>query len=72
MNNNIKIDWDNVDTVLLDMDGTLLDLHFDSFFWKQHLPLRYSEIHRVELSNIATEIRNRLEEKQGYGSSFPQ
>ena len=27
------IDWRAIDTVLLDMDGTLLDLHFDSHFW---------------------------------------
>lgn len=35
-------DWKNIDTVLLDMDGTLLDLHFDSYFWRQHLPQRYA------------------------------
>ena len=27
--NNLKLDWDNIDTVLLDLDGTLLDLNFD-------------------------------------------
>ena len=27
------VDWDSIDTVLLDMDGTLLDLHFDNYFW---------------------------------------
>ncbi|MDX9768330.1 MAG: GMP/IMP nucleotidase [Ectothiorhodospiraceae bacterium] len=32
-----------VDTVLLDMDGTLLDLHFDNHFWQAHVPLRYAE-----------------------------
>jgi len=30
--------------VLLDMDGTLLDLHFDNYFWQEYLPRRYSEI----------------------------
>src|SRR5688572_6670841 len=34
------IDWNAVDTVLLDMDGTLLDLHFDNYFWLTHLPKR--------------------------------
>lgn len=28
--------------MLLDMDGTLLDLHFDNHFWQTHLPLRYA------------------------------
>ena len=34
----MKFDWTNIETVLLDMDGTLLDLHFDSHFWRNHLP----------------------------------
>lgn len=42
------IDWRAIDTVLLDMDGTLLDLHFDSHFWLEHLPRRYVELHRLD------------------------
>ncbi len=38
-----------MDTVLLDMDGTILDLHFDNQFWTQHLPRRYAEHHQLEL-----------------------
>ncbi|NND00481.1 MAG: GMP/IMP nucleotidase [Gammaproteobacteria bacterium] len=38
----MKIDWSKITTVLLDMDGTLLDLHFDNYFWLQHLPDIYS------------------------------
>lgn len=36
------IDWDNIQYVLLDMDGTLLDLHFDNHFWQEVIPLRYA------------------------------
>ncbi len=32
------IDWRDVDTVLLDMDGTLLDLAFDNYFWQTLVP----------------------------------
>ena len=32
-----------VKTVLLDMDGTLLDLHYDNFFWVQEVPRIYAE-----------------------------
>ncbi|KEP73664.1 nucleotidase, partial [Microbacterium sp. SUBG005] len=34
----LNIDWQAVDTVLLDMDGTLLDLAFDNYFWQKLVP----------------------------------
>lgn len=37
------IDWRSIDTVLLDMDGTLLDRHFDDHFWMEHVPKRWAE-----------------------------
>ncbi|MDF0751717.1 GMP/IMP nucleotidase [Marinobacter sp. 71-i] len=37
------VNWHSLDTVFLDMDGTLLDLHFDNHFWLEHLPRRYAE-----------------------------
>ena len=36
------IDWNHIDTVLLDMDGTILDRHFDDHFWLEHVPQRYA------------------------------
>jgi len=42
------IEWQAIETVLLDMDGTLLDLHFDNFFWQDYLPMRYAQIKGVE------------------------
>ena len=41
------IDWDAIDTVLLDMDGTLLDLHFDNYFWMDHLARLYAAKHQI-------------------------
>lgn len=35
--------WDDIDTVLLDMDGTLLDKHFDDYFWEHFVPQVYAE-----------------------------
>lgn len=38
----MPINWNDIDTVLLDMDGTLLDRHFDDHFWLEHVPKRYA------------------------------
>ncbi|MCV2885811.1 GMP/IMP nucleotidase [Aestuariibacter sp. AA17] len=35
--------WNEIQTVLLDMDGTLLDLHFDNHFWLEHVPTKLAE-----------------------------
>lgn len=39
------IEWSRISTVLLDMDGTLLDLHYDNHFWLSHVPQRHAEKH---------------------------
>jgi len=41
--------WSEIDTVLLDMDGTLLDLGFDNFFWLEYLPKIYAEKNSLSL-----------------------
>ncbi len=43
------VNWNQIDTVLLDMDGTLLDLSFDNFFWREHLPKEYARQHSLSL-----------------------
>lgn len=35
--------WTEIKTVLLDMDGTLLDLHFDNYFWLHHIPQKIAQ-----------------------------
>ncbi|MCH1930472.1 GMP/IMP nucleotidase [Shewanella sp. A25] len=39
--------WNEIDTVLLDMDGTLLDLHFDNHFWLSLVPQELSQQRRI-------------------------
>lgn len=45
----MPINWDDIDTVLLDMDGTLLDRHFDDHFWLEHVPKRYAAKHNAPI-----------------------
>jgi HAD superfamily hydrolase (TIGR01509 family) len=57
--------WEEVDTVLLDMDGTLLDLHFDNFFWLDLVPRRYAQQHELTLQTARALLTPRFAAKQG-------
>ena len=59
------IGWSTVDTVLLDMDGTLLDLHFDNYFWLEHVPMRYAEARGIALDAARRELHARYADIQG-------
>ena len=50
------LDWTKIQTVMLDMDGTLLDLHFDNYFWREHVPECYAATHLLPLEDA----RNKL------------
>jgi putative hydrolase of the HAD superfamily len=60
-----SLPWRDIDTVLLDMDGTLLDLHFDNHFWLEHLPKRYAEVHGVSLAMAQMELMPLFEKNAG-------
>ncbi|BBP86063.1 hydrolase [Pseudomonas sp. Pc102] len=51
-----QLNWSAIDTVLLDMDGTLLDLHFDNHFWLEYLPQRYAEHHGISREAADAEL----------------
>lgn len=57
--------WNQIDTVLLDMDGTLLDLHFDNHFWLEHLPQRYAEHHGISRAQADAELLPLFREHAG-------
>jgi putative hydrolase of the HAD superfamily len=59
------INWKTIDTVLLDMDGTLLDLNFDNHFWQEHVPLRYAEKHGLEIEQAKTKLFPIFKEREG-------
>lgn len=59
------LDWTTIDTVLLDMDGTLLDLHFDNHFWLEYVPRRYAEARGVPAEQATRELHARYRDIQG-------
>ncbi len=62
---NIMIPWKEIDCVLLDMDGTLLDLHFDNHFWLEHVPARYAEAKGMPLAEATEELLGRYKSVEG-------
>jgi len=54
-----EFDWAGIETVLLDMDGTLLDKHFDDYFWEQYVPEHYSLKHDLSIEDARKELLNR-------------
>jgi len=45
-----SVAWPIIDVVLLDMDGTLLDKHFDDHFWDELVPERFSVVKGISLA----------------------
>ncbi len=60
-----SLDWVNLDTVLLDLDGTLLDLHFDNYFWMTHVPKRWAEITNGTEEECRTYLLKTYEDMRG-------
>ncbi|MBI3358877.1 MAG: HAD hydrolase-like protein [Nitrospirae bacterium] len=52
----MKILWEEIDFVLLDLDGTLLDKHFDDYFWEEHIPEQYAKLMQISIKDAKTEI----------------
>jgi len=52
----MTVNWNEIDTVLLDMDGTILDRHFDDHFWLEHVPKRYAALHGLPLEETRQEL----------------
>lgn len=61
-----KLAWKDIHTVLLDMDGTLLDLHFDNHFWLEHMPKKLMEKHGMSL--LAAKEMMAIETEQVMGT----
>jgi putative hydrolase of the HAD superfamily len=61
----VRLPWPRIRTVLLDMDGTLLDLRFDNQFWRELVPRRYAERHGLPLDRARAEVAARTRAVEG-------
>jgi HAD superfamily hydrolase (TIGR01509 family) len=58
-------DWGDIDTVLLDLDGTLLDQAYDNHIWRDLVPQRFAVVNALDLQAAYAEIARRFAERSG-------
>jgi putative hydrolase of the HAD superfamily len=59
------VDWNGIDSVFVDMDGTLLDLSFDNLFWREIVPQRYAHMRGMSVAAARETLAPRFEAKVG-------
>ncbi len=59
------IEWNKIDTVLLDMDGTLLDLNFDNHFWLEFIPIRFAKKNNLSLEQAKNQLIPQFKKMEG-------
>lgn len=59
------IAWKNIEIVLLDMDGTLLDLNFDNYFWLEFVPQRFAEKNQLSLAQAKQQLIPQFKKMEG-------
>ena len=65
LNPHSRPDWQAIDTVLLDLDGTLLDQAYDNHIWRDLVPQRFAVAHSLDLHEAYAEIARRFAERSG-------
>jgi len=58
-------DWDNIDCVFLDMDGTLLDLKYDNRVWNELVPQAFARHSGIPLAAAKADLLAHMREIHG-------
>lgn len=59
------INWQEIETVLLDMDGTLLDKHFDDYFWEHFVPEIYAAKNGIDQREARKKLLSTYQAREG-------
>lgn len=57
--------WSTIDTIMFDMDGTLLDLHFDNYFWQTLVPQMYAKEHGISEADAQILVKAKNDDALG-------
>ena len=56
--------WNSIETFFLDMDGTILDLSYDNYFWHQHIPHVYAQKNNISFEKAKFEFEEKYKKKK--------
>jgi HAD superfamily hydrolase (TIGR01509 family) len=56
MKKNTTIPWQKIDSLFLDLDGTLLDKHFDDYFWETHVPKTFAAQNGLQVDEAKKQL----------------
>ncbi|MCL4721984.1 MAG: GMP/IMP nucleotidase [Gammaproteobacteria bacterium] len=59
------VNWRHFETILLDMDGTILDLAYDNYFWRELVPRCLARERNVHPDEVTPELYAHFERLQG-------
>ncbi|MBF0401438.1 MAG: GMP/IMP nucleotidase [Magnetococcales bacterium] len=65
MNQPPPLPWSHIQTVLLDMDGTLLDLHFDNTFFRETVPKALAKQRHCSLASAMEFLQQSYRQVEG-------
>ena len=60
-----SVPWNAIDTVLLDMDGTLLDLNYDNQIFAHRLPAAFAKHHELTLEAASQQLSDHMAKVSG-------
>lgn len=60
-----EVPLDKITSVLLDMDGTLLDKYFDDYFWEHLVPEKYADKNDITFGAAKEELMHKYRRHEG-------
>ena len=56
----LRLNWSEIDTVLLDMDGTILDLSFDDYIWNKEIPKNLAKRQNIKFNQAVSILEQKM------------
>lgn len=57
--------FDEIETILLDMDGTILDKYYDDYFWESYVPEKFAQKHNISLEEAKNILFSMYKAEEG-------